>query len=317
MHNVKHQGGFVKRLIFSLLAIYFLAFQSQAQESSLATSTDNISGNSKWGTSYFGFSGVDVQAVNQGSPAAYHYNYISLNYKLSAKEKINFRPAFVFNTAGFRGNGETQESDVIVHDFYINYKKKDLALLPGDWAVLGEARLYLPTSESAQEKKTITRLQGKMISEKLLGNRWIAQYTNESSYFIQSQKAYRYEKNYPDGGKKIEARANTIAEIDHYMSVGRYLNKVFTPKMDVGFIHEYLHTSPQVTGGSASRNQLKLAPNTEIHVTRDTWFILGVESAVDLNNTRITSRWQDDRGQSINLFHPENTQYYLMTFISL
>lgn len=288
---------------------------AHAQESFL--STDGIKGNSKWGQSFFSLAGVDAQAVNQGTPAAYAYNYLSLNYKLNAKERINFRPAFTVHTAGYQGNGDFQESKTALADVYINYKRKDLALLPGDWAVSGEARVFFPTSESTRDKKTITYIQGKIISERLLSNGWSATYMNETKYYFQSQKAYRYVKKFADGGQVVQARANQIAEIEHSMALMKYVNKVFSPGVEAGFVHEYYYTSDQIRGGNASSNELAVGPKTEIHLNRDVWFILSAQSKVQLNNTRFAGRWQDERGQSINLFHPENTQYNLFTFIAL
>lgn len=292
-----------------------------AQEGSLTADFNTFRSNSQWGTSYYGFTTAGAKAVNNGSPSVFTYNYLSLNYKLSPSERINIRPAFGITSTGFNDNNEAQKAKIELLDSFINYSNRDLALLPGDWQLMGDFRIYFPTSESTQNKKTISYLRQKMISEKSLGRGWFAVYTSELNYYIQSQKSYRKEtvKEYPDGGisRRVRAEANKIGDLDHRMGIGKYLNKIFTPKVEVGFIHEWNYTSEQVTGGSASRNQFKISPNSEIHIARNLWFILGIESKVDINDTRYTSQWQDDRGQSINLFRPENTQYYLMTFLSI
>lgn len=304
---------------FSLILAFvgLLGLSAFAQQGSLAKTFEATTQRSPFGTSYFSFSSADMQAVNEGAPSINIYNYLSLNYRLNSSERFSFRPAFSYRTNGFAGNGDQQTAEVYMGDIYVNYNNYDLAVLPGDWELSGQFRYYFPTSESSQQKKQFGELYNEMRSEKLLSDGWSMTYTTKSSYFLHSQKAYRYERTYPDGGKKIEARANRIGEIDHYFTGRKFINKIFSPGVDVGFIHEWNYTSEQVRGGSASRNQLKIAPNTEIHITRRAWFILGIENTQDLNNTRITSQWEDDRGQSIKLFHPENTQYYLMTFITL
>ncbi|MEZ0390748.1 MAG: hypothetical protein ACAH59_00935 [Pseudobdellovibrionaceae bacterium] len=298
------------------LTVSGLVSMAWAQEGSLSTGVSPTN-NSKWGQSYFSFTGTDMQAVNDGAPSVNIYNYLSLNYKKNSSERYSLRPAFSYKTAGFSGNGDRQDSEVYLNDAYVNYSNYDLALLPGEWALSGQFRFYFPTSEGAAEKKQIGELYTELISEKLLGQGWAISYTTKTSYFLQSQKAYRYEKVYPDGGKKIEARANHYGEMDHYFTLKKFLNSTFTPAVDLGLLHEWNYTSEQVRGGSASRNQLKIAPNTEIHLNRSAWFILGIENATDLNDTRLTSQWEDRDGRSIKLFHPENTQYYLMTFIML
>lgn len=306
--------------LITVVLVQLVAVISWAQEGSLAAEF-NDRGPSKWGYSYYAFSNVNGQALREGSPTTFTYNYLSANYKLSRSERINIRPVYGLTTTGFVDKNEIQKGKVELLDFYLNYANRDLALLPGDWQLMGEFRVYFPTSQAKQDQKTIVYLRQKMISEKSLGKGWFANYTSELTYYVQSQKAYRKEttKYYADGGTstRVRAEANKIGDLDHRFGIGKYINKIFTPKLDVGFVHEWDHTSDQVQGGSASSNEFKISPNTEIHVTRDLWFILGVESKVDINDTRYTSQWEDGRGQSINMFRPENTQYFLMTFLTI
>jgi hypothetical protein len=101
------------------------------------------------------------------------------------------------------------------------------------------------------------------------------------------------------------------------MTASKYVNSVLTAALDMGFEHKWYYTSEQVERGNAARNELKIAPNAEIRITRTVRFILGIENSIGLDNTRIAGTWQKENGQGINLFRPEDTQYYLMTFISL
>ena len=301
-------------LVF-LFATLFLSCFSWAQDTSLSGAFDSsIRGNSKWGSSYFSFTTVDAQPLYDGAASANIYNYVGANYKLSRDERINIRPAFSITTAGYNKYGENNKGDVKMNDLYVNYANYGMFLLPGDWDFSGQYRIYFPTSESTQEKKTIAYLDSWMISEKLLGHGWAVQYNMKPRLYIQSQKSYRTESN----SGYINSNANQWGKYDHYMKVQKYLNSIFSPALEVGFIHQWYYTSEYAPKSYASRNQLKIAPNTEIHVNRDIWFIAGMENTIDLNDTRLAdNQWQDQNGQGINLFRPENTQYYLMTFWSL
>jgi hypothetical protein len=312
----------MRQSVLLFLSVMFVSAFSWAQDATLSGAFDNsIRGNSKWGVSYFSFSSVDAEPALDGAATANIYNYFSLNYKLSRDERINIRPAFSFTTAGYDKTGVSKKADVSMNDAFVNYANYGIALLPGEWALSGQYRIYLPTSESTKTKRTITYLRSWMIAEKLLGNGWSIEYNMKPGLYVQSQKAYRneYDKVFPDGGSqhRIEVKANQWGEYEHYMKLGKYINSTFFPSLELGFTHEWYYTTTQADRSDASRNQLKIAPNTEIHLNRDLWFILGIENKIDLNDTRLASTWQDKDGQGINLFRPENTQYYLLTFWSL
>lgn len=316
-----------RSLIF-VFCLQILCFKAVAQEEGftggplggVATDSD-----SKWGASFFSLSSVMHKQIQDGAASISNYAYVGANYKLSPDERINIRPAFTVATAGYDQYGVYQKLETKIADLYLNYANYKLALLPGEWGLSGQFRIYFPTSESMQSKRTIAYLHSWMIAEKIFRHGWGVRYNFRPTYYIQSQKAYRneYDRVNSDGSTStfIESGANLIGKLDHYVTVGKYLNEIFTPQVEMGFIHQWSYTSDQVNRGSASRNQLKIAPGTEIHVNRSLWFILAAESAVDLNDTRSnfkdgTLRWDDNRGNHIDLFRPENTQFLLFTFWS-
>ncbi len=318
------------QLLMVFLISLSLSQALAAEESignSLMGSDGQFRGDSKWSNSYFSFSSVGLKQTQDGAASISMYNYLAANYKLSKDERINLRPVFMINTAGYDQYKQNQASNIKAGDAIVNYSNYSIALLPGEWQWGADLGLVLPTSESSQNKKMIAALKSHSSFEKEYSNDWATVYNLKPYYYFQSQKAYRneYDKIFDDGGTqhRIDTGANQIAKLEHYMTVAKYANKYFTPAFDIGFIHQWYYTSDQVRGGSASRNQMKIAPNTEIHVNSRLWFILGVESDVDLNNSTLdassgdTFRWRDDRDQSINFFRPENTQYYLLTFWSL
>lgn len=299
-----------------------LSFTVSAQETSLTGNFNESSGRSKFNASYFSFSSAKVVAAENGFPSIFSYNYVGLNYKFAKDQKVSLRPTFEFETAGHDDRGGKKEGSASLGDLHLSYSNYSLGLLPGEWELSGQMKIYAPTSERSQEKKIYTYLKGELISEKVLRHGWKAQYTVKPAYWFHSQRSYRYihEKQRPDGSTTREVRvsANKWGELEHYASIGKYVNSVITPKLDLGFNHEWKYVSENVDRGSASSNMLKIAPNAEIRVTRKLWFLLGIENTIELNNTRIASNgWETTEGQSIKMFQPENTQYYLMTFLSL
>jgi hypothetical protein len=300
------------------------SFQAHAQDISLSGTSDGSLSmpRSKWGFSYFSFTTADQQDVQAGSPSVFIYNYISTNYKLSKDERINFRPVFNITTPGTDLKGKDIEGNIKLGDAYLNYANYKMALLPGDWELSGQFRIYFPTSESTQAKKTIAYLHSWMKSQKFLGGGWAVEYNFKPTLRLQSRPSVVVETETmkPNGfiSRKREDRVNQMGDLEHYVSIGKFATSVFTPKLDVGFLHEWNYTSTENKFGYASRNQLKLAPNTEIHVNRSLWFILGIENTIDLNDTRVANgTWSDPKGQGIKFFQPEATGYYLLTFLTL
>lgn len=308
--------------LFCVLPI-LMAMQVQAQETSHSVNQESNSSRSKWGASYFNFASTEVEAAEKGTPAISTYNYLSANYKFAKDQRLSLRPAWFMSSEGVNGRGESKQSDVALGDLHLNYSNYSLGLLPGDWELSGQAKLYFPTSESAQMKKTIVYFKGELISEKPLPGGWLLQYTAKPGYWFQSQRSFRNEfqrTSYRTGLEEtvVDARVNKWGELNHYFGVGKYVNSIFTPKLEVGFLHEWYYNSEQVFRSSASSNKLKIAPNTEIHVSRKLWFVFGVENQIELNDSRIAANgWQNRDGQSIKLFDAPETQYYLMTFLSL
>lgn len=313
----------MKILCRSLLAgTVLMCLTVSAQETSMTGSFNETFKKSRFGASYFSFTGADVEAAENGFPTLSVYNYVSANYKFSKDQKISIRPVFQFETPGYDSYGIQKKADTYLGDLHLSYSNYSIALLPGDWELSGQAKLYFPTSESAQEKKILTYVKGELISEKLLRHGWIVQYTVKPGYWFHSQRSYRdvneYERKDGSTVKEISSKANKWGELEHYVGIGKYINSIFTPKFELGFNHEWSYTSEFAERSYASSNMLKLAPSTEIHVARKLWFVLGIENTIELNDTRIAANdWKKANGQSIKLFEPRDTQYYLMTFLSL
>ena len=311
----------MKALLSFMMTVIF-CWSAGAQETSFAAPSSQFS-MSPWGSSYFSFTSADVGSSDYGFPAINVYNYLSAHYKFDRDQRLAIRPAWSMNTAGFDENGNQKTSEVMLGDLHFNYSNYALGLLPGDWQLSGALKLYLPTSESSQTKKVITYLKAEVYSEKLLSRGWLLQYTAKPGYWFHSQKAYRSESsriNFRTGAEEtvVDARVNKWGELNHYFGVGNRLNSVFTPKLEMGFIHEWSYNSDQVSRSTASSNKFKISPNTEIHVSRSLWFVLGIENTFEINDSRLSAEgWRSANGQNLKMFEPRDSQYFLLTFLSI
>ena len=80
--------------------------------------------------------------------------------------------------------------------------------------------------------------------------------------------------------------------------------------MDVGFVHEWYHTSDYADRKKPLQECLKIAPGTWITVTNYLKFIAAIENKPAVDVSRLGA-------SSVDLFRPEDTQYYVMTFWTL
>ncbi len=262
-------------------------------------------GRSKWRVSYFAFSSANQDNISKGSPSISNYMYLSFNYKLSKDSKFAIRPAIGINSAGYDDKGVSQEMKTVSQDLHMVYTNYKIWESANEWILWGDYKFYLPTSDSSKEKRMQTRLSSWTRFEKEFQDGWNVGYNLKPDYYVQSQKAYR-QVQVKNGQIFINARTNKLGALDHYMTVAKRVNSVFTPALDVGMVHEWYHMSDQVNNEDPEVDYLKIAPTTEIHVHKNLWFILGVENKVKLGKNEpypVLGRHED-------------LQWYLMTFAS-
>ncbi len=260
---------------------------------------------SKWRVSYFAFSSANQDNISKGSPSISNYMYLSFNYKLSKDSKFAIRPAIAINSAGYDDKGVTQEMKTVSQDLHMVYTNYKIWESPSEWTLWGDYKFYLPTSDSSKEKRMQTRLSSWTRFEKEFQDGWNVGYNLKPDYYVQSQKAYR-QVQVKNGQTFISARTNKLGTLDHYLTVAKRVNSVFTPALDVGLVHEWYHMSDQVLNEDPEVDYLKIAPTTEIHVHKNLWFILGFEDKVKIGKNEpypILGRHED-------------LQWYLMTFAS-
>lgn len=278
------------------------------------TSSTSVSGapapSSPWGLSYYNFGSVNSDVANYGGASWSVYQYFSLNYKMNKDERFTVRAPFTTKTSGFGSDGQNQQMSTTAGEFQGTYSNYSLAKLPGDWNLSGTFYGYLPTSESAQEKRWAARVSSWLIFEKKINSDWTITYNAKPDYYFNTQKAYRAERpqfNRATGETTIVAKYynNMIGKYDQYFELSRRINDTFTPFVASGVIHEWYYPSDQTKSGDSLVETFKVAPGTWINVNQQLRFIVAAEDRINL---------RDRRGGDARLFRDNETQYYFMTF---
>lgn len=279
-----------------------------AQTSGTSSSSSSSLLGGDWSSSYFNFTVAGKDAVDHGVGSWNIYQYVALLYRIDENQKVSFRPAFNTQTSGQDQFGNSKENKTTLADFHITYSNYTLANFPGEWDLSGTFYIYWPTSDSSQQKKWLSRVQAWLIFDKKFDRDWSMTYNVKPDYYFHTQQAFRNETVYPDGGRSVKSDNNQIGKLDHYVSFSRYVNKIFTPQLDIGLSHEWYYTSEEASSKPSVAEYFKIAPNSWIMLSKRVKFIAGIENRIDL---------RDRRGEDFQLFRDKETSYYLMSFISL
>lgn len=308
------------RLLSILFSVFILIFSvsSFAQEEgggvskfsgSAMSADDGIAEGSVWGLSYFNLTTADMKYVNRGGASWYMYQYLAFNYKFAADQRFAIKPTFSTETPGvYDDRGNTKKMKFDLGDLHVTYSNYNLANFPNEFDLSGTFYLYLPTSESSQKKKWVTRIRSWLILTRVIDQNWTIRYNAKPEYFFQTQKSFRNEttKTAADGSEFTSVRAenNKIGELDHYLEFSRYFNETFRPQFTVGFVHEWYHPSEEANYKDSLSEKLKLGLNTWIEVNRKLRFLVGVDNEVEIR------RPQGD----FELFQEKDNGYFVMTF---
>lgn len=303
-------------ILFSILSsATFLGLTVKAQDefSTSSYSGDSLLGNSAWRVSYFNLTTADMPYVNRGGASWYLYQYLSIKYQFSKNEVFSMRPTFSTTTPGVYDNfGNTRPMKNELGDFHFTYSNYQIAEFPGYWDLSGTFYVYLPTSESAQNKKWATRLKSWMRLYHNINRDWTFIYNAKPEYFLHTQKAYRNERvnTAPNGQTftSVKADNNKIGTYDHYLELRRYVNKTFEPGFQLGWVYDWYHDSNEANSKPTVVETFKAGPNTWIDVNKSLRFLVGFDTEVDIRNPK---------GGKFNPFDEETNSYYIMTFWNL
>ena len=270
-------------------------------------------GNSNWAVSYFNFSSTDVGAVKAGGNSWNIYQYLAWNRRLGPDQRLSLRAAFDTQTAGFANGGDqVRQMDTKLGDAHFTYSDYSLAHFQGEWDLSATSYLYLPTSQTSQDKRWSTRLASWLIFSNVLNRHWLLTYNMKPEYYFNTQRSYRQtgEATYPDATLPYPARAvnNMRGQLQHYVELTRYLNRYFSPQASVGFTHAEYEDSAQSNINPASVNTFDLSLSSWVTINNKLRFIVGVQDQVDLAKNAASTR---------SLFHDRDMEYYVMSFLSV
>lgn len=302
-------------LIFSLFS-FLTPVATRAQEAiSQINVTNNFGGSRDWSLSYFNFSSASAELTEQGATSWNLYQYIAWNYRLDYSKRFGARVAFNTQTPGTydrRGNVrnlETKASDV--HFVYSDY---NLAEFPYEWDLTGSFYLYLPTSESSQQKKWITRTRAWFNFEKKLNRKTLFAVSFRPEYYFNSQKSYRRETfNTAADGRtfhSVRANNNTLGSLDSSLSASYALSKTFSPQLSIGLNQIWMEQSEHITEQPSYRDSFNLELASWITINRQLRFLAGYSNDVGLTNRFFPE-------QQFQLMRPSESQFFVMTFWSL
>ncbi len=293
---------------FGILLSFLISSSVYAQDENRLTTQVLEQERSPWGVSFFSLASQQLETINKGGANIDSYNYFSLNYRVGRGESFAFKPAFNLSSAGFNKYGDSKEMDFNWNDAYFQYAKYNIAKLYGGVDFGGQFKIYLPTSESSQERKTITRIGSWMTFEKWMGNGWELTYNFKPDYYVQSQTAYMQtiKTNKPgEGNREFQVlKQNTQAALDHYLELTKNFSRDLSLSQAVGFKHEWIHAAPSEKRDAFQYESFKISTGLGFAINPKLNFIFQVENMVSVLRPQ----------QSFGLFRPEETQFMLFTF---
>lgn len=253
---------------------------------------------SKWNYSFFSFLSAPYELpVKDRTSLVDTYNYVSFNYKIDYTRRVSIRPTFTLNTAGydpiFR---EEKASKLQLEDMYIQYADYNFALLPGQVGVLAQFRVFLPTSKSSRDQKTLAKFGGWFIFSRPFGDSWELNFHTKGYYYWQSQKSYDGGKSYPSHTKKYKW--------ENYFELGKMFNEKFGFSMNFGLTMEEKNGSDTYGDEPRHVNTLKSGISIRYNYAWYLNFIFGIDNQIyDVNNQ-----------QDHTLLQPEDMSFILLTF---
>lgn len=301
----------LKKALALVLAVSCLSpfAHSQEREESLVMSAGD-SFRRKWNATLFSIASVSNMSFGKkettDTRAVDSYNYIGFNHKIDADTKISVRIPFVYNTEGMNSYGDKVASVMDLQDVHFAYAKYDLGYI-GDVDISGNMKVYLPTSEFAQNSKMVARLRMEAYFEYSIGRFSSITYAVKPDFFWQRQTAY-FNPDTPqldNGGYRKDPRSTTKQySFEHYLEAVIDLNRYFSVKPKAGFDEDWYYSSDveQLEGSHVTK--VKAGLGLEVRPKRGLTFTLGVQNQTTLGSYR---------GKDVTWGQPENTQYSLMT----
>lgn len=251
------------------------------------------------GLSFFNASAVSMEQVHSAAARLEMYNYLSVEYGLGPGRKISARPVFLMGLAGTDYRDEYRSADWRIGDAYINYLDRMITVLPGDFELGGNFRVYLPTSEDTQKRGTIARFRPWLTATKDLARRWEFTIHLEPDYYFQGQTGALDDKG--------KVRGNANFGYEGRMELKYQLSRWLSASGSVGHNQMWFHTVPSEAAFDPYLNEPYrtegLVTQGALYIsTGPTFLIAGVKQRRDLVSPR----------RSFTLFHDAETEYFIL-----
>lgn len=303
----------LKKALAISLSVLCLS-QAQAamdQEASVMSAADMKKND--WSVTFFSIASVANMKPGKTEPnkvsdrMVNSYDYFSLNYRINSDSKASMRVPILFNTTGVNEYGDQKTSEVMLSDIHFSYSNYDLGYI-GDVDVSGVAKIYLPTSKYMQTAKTIAKIRFEGYFEWQFGRFSSLEWVVKPDIYLQTQTAFYNPDGIPqyDNGTFMRDPRSTTKQfgLQHYLQMNLDINKYVGFQTKAGFDESWYHASAAEELEGSHVTSAVAGVGLEIRPMRGLNFLLLVTNETKLNSYR---------GNDIQWFQPENTEYAIMT----
>ncbi|MCB0377732.1 MAG: hypothetical protein KDD33_04505 [Bdellovibrionales bacterium] len=301
------------------LSFLILAFTGSASASMFVQDSLNLR-KTPWSFTGFSIASLEPDQLSDGGGRLQSYNYASINYRLSMRDRVSLRLPFNYNTAGYdRFNGEcVQNQEWAVGDPIIGYTNYNLVLLPGEIDTFWNGRIYLPVSNTSQDQGRILRARNRFIFSRMLTQKLEIAYRDTFNYYHQAKTTYV--------GKHADDQCNLV-DNDNPSNTKKYdweqlvalwysLGKNFGISWQGGMRTEMRNASNTIETSRQAFGRLReisafMGPAIRFSVSDDINMILTYYDVAEFSGYRED---RQDLLSDLGTFKSKNTEISLLTF---
>lgn len=259
-----------------------------------------------WGASVFSLGVLEQDALDKSKSAnLFTYNYVSLNYKMSKKSRISFRPAFSWDTGGVDPRENKVSPMMKAQDFHVAWSRYDWTndIVKTDTAL----KLYLPTSSSSIDTGMIAMIKPEVRFTLDILDYSAIKYSVKPEFYIQRNTSYVTASGFANATKRLE--------IEHVMDLELDISKHFMSVSRIGFIDTFRNAATVENFGKTT--SLAEGHETEAYAGTGIKWIPNYKfniSAVYTNSAKLVD---SSRIVSYSFGRPEDNEIVFLTNISL
>lgn len=293
---------------WSLLPLLFLCVTAQAQFS--VQESDSSNKLSIFGRdvnfNFFNLTSAETDKMSDEGGRIATYNQVTASTYVSYNYRLSLRVPFQFNTGGTdRFNGEkVNEQEAFLQDIIIGMQNYELLMLPADFSLYWEGRMYLPTSPNSKKSGLITRLRNEFILSRVFSRHFEMEFSNKFSYFFQSRSTYKNTYRDEFDFEQTSASATKKMEVENRLSAWGKITPETGIGWQVGTEETYQNESDAENKHNPGRRNLKTGPSIRFPLTKNANFIFNYEDVVPR-----------EKAEQLGKFYADNTQFTLLSFV--